>query len=880
MNMTSHQTFLHGSAWVRADFHLHTRRDSEFRYAGKENEFISAYVGGMKRNNIQVGVITNHNKFDIGEFKALRKSAHKEEILLLPGVELSIGDGSSGVHTLVVFSDEWIADGDSHIDAFLAGYFAGQVPSEYECKGGRSRYGIIETFQKLDEMKMDYFVVFAHVEQTNGFWKELSIGRINELGRENAYRERVLGFQKVRTADVPDRVCRKKVEACLNESYPAEVEGSDCKSLEEIGKGESCFVKIGEFSYESVKFALMNCMERVAGSQRLDVHSHIDSISFEGGLLDGQTLPFSPELNTLIGIRGSGKSAIIESLRYALDISFGENAEDLEYKKDLIPYALKSGGLIRIRVCDRLGMKYEIRRILGQPPEVYIDGILRPGLSIRDTIVHRPVYFGQKDLSSSGEGFEKDLVEKLLGDHLSELRRRIEGAKQRVRIVAGEYQRISDLDERIEELTRKQKDYEHKMGLFQKYSLGEKLQKQLEYNQDERWVLNSERAVQSYIEAMERFIADHEDELRNQCLYQSKQNDDFISRYLETYRKVIETLDVLKTLLDQTKAGAGALRDFSEEFANRKSSLQDEFAAVNRQLEGELAASGTQTIRPDDFKEVHQTLEIVKRQLVELGKQKSREEQIRDSFLMELSALESLWHEEFISTQNLLDKVNDNNSALRIRVEYKGDRKSFFQFLKSAVKGSNIRESSLTDAVEVHQDLGIIWKRIMEGSTEGVLGKPEFRAYIERSLPELVTYQVPNRFIIEYQGKELKNHSMGQRASALMLFILSQGENDVILIDQPEDDLDNQTLYADVIRLIEKIKSRTQFIFATHNPNIPVLGDAEQVMVCSFSEGRIHVEAGSIDSRSIQRSIVDIMEGGKEAIARRKEIYSLWIRPN
>jgi ABC-type lipoprotein export system ATPase subunit len=117
---------------------------------------------------------------------------------------------------------------------------------------------------------------------------------------------------------------------------------------------------------------------------------------------------------------------------------------------------------------------------------------------------------------------------------------------------------------------------------------------------------------------------------------------------------------------------------------------------------------------------------------------------------------------------------------------------------------------------------------------------------------------------------------MGQRASALILFILSQGENDVIMIDQPEDDLDNQTIYADVIRLIERIKKSTQFIFATHNPNIPVLGDAEQVMACSFSDGRIHVKAGGIDSREMQQSIVDIMEGGKDAIDRRKEIYSLW----
>lgn len=65
-----------------------------------------------------------------------------------------------------------------------------------------------------------------------------------------------------------------------------------------------------------------------------------------------------------------------------------------------------------------------------------------------------------------------------------------------------------------------------------------------------------------------------------------------------------------------------------------------------------------------------------------------------------------------------------------------------------------------------------------------------------------------------------------------MLFELSQQENEVVIIDQPEDDLNNQTIYDDVIKLIRKLKPSAQFIFATHNANIPVLGDAEQVIAC------------------------------------------------
>jgi len=87
--------FAYGSAWVRADFHLHTKADKEFKYGGKENSFVGAYVDALKKAGIGLAVITNHNKFDADEFKAIRRRARKEGIGLLPGVELSVNDGST-----------------------------------------------------------------------------------------------------------------------------------------------------------------------------------------------------------------------------------------------------------------------------------------------------------------------------------------------------------------------------------------------------------------------------------------------------------------------------------------------------------------------------------------------------------------------------------------------------------------------------------------------------------------------------------------------------------------------------------------------------------------------------------------------------------------
>ena len=141
---------------------------------------------------------------------------------------------------------------------------------------------------------------------------------------------------------------------------------------------------------------------------------------------------------------------------------------------------------------------------------------------------------------------------------------------------------------------------------------------------------------------------------------------------------------------------------------------------------------------------------------------------------------------------------------------------------------------------------------------------------------ELLGRQVENEVNIYYHGKLLRQHSIGQRASALILFILTQDDSDVIFIDQPEDDLDNKVIYDEVITAIAQKKPHMQFIFATHNANIPVLGDSERVLVVEFHEAKIDVAQGNIDLDSTHKQIVDIMEGGKEAFDKRRLIYTSW----
>lgn len=870
------KSFLHGSRWLRADFHLHTKADKEFSYTGDDAYYYSSYVDALKSAGISVGVITNHNKFDDYEFKVLWKTARKKEIFLLPGIELSVNDGANGIHTLIVFSDDWLANGQDYINQFLNVAFSGKTPNQYEEENGRSSLALIDTIKKLEEYHRDFFLVFAHVEDRSGLWHELDGGRIQEMGKNEFFRRRTLAFQKVRTHDVPDRKCRIKVQGWLGSWYPAEVEGSDPKSIDQIGQGKACYLKIGQFTFEAVKYALLDHAHRLADKPQKYTHSHIQSVFFDGGVLDGKTINFSPELNTLIGIRGSGKSSILEAIRYVLDIPFGEKALDKEYKSRLVDYVLGSGGKGTVHAVDRRGQQYEIRRINREMPDVYIDGVLQPGISIRETIIHKPIYFGQKDLSATGEGFEKDLVEKLVGEKLADIRSKIDTQRQIVAELVARLKKLAAIEDKKKEYEDKKRDAEFRLKFYKEHGVEEKLQKQVDFDADSRKCSQIVSFVKGYIDELESFITRYEDDLSNQRIYTSKQNKEFFEEFFAIYGRLIASFANIRKESAQGRNVLNELETKAAEFERLKEGLKEEFAGIERKIAEQLRQSGVQAIRPDEFRMLRRTVEQAAQMLEALSKQDSLRNILKEELLAELAALNDLWREEYKLIQAELEKVNISRSSLKIKAEFKGDKSAFIAFLKDTFRGSRLREATFSALAETFSDFGAMYREFDNARATVGISAQTFEQYFTDNLAALLTWQVPNRFVIEYRGKELKHHSLGQRASALILFVLSQQENDVFIIDQPEDDLDNQTIYEDVIKLIRTLKPKTQFIFATHNANFPVLGDAEQIISCSYSDDFIQMKSGSIDCPKLQKEIVDIMEGGEEAFQQRKRRYEIW----
>lgn len=134
------------------------------------------------------------------------------------------------------------------------------------------------------------------------------------------------------------------------------------------------------------------------------------------------------------------------------------------------------------------------------------------------------------------------------------------------------------------------------------------------------------------------------------------------------------------------------------------------------------------------------------------------------------------------------------------------------------------------------------------------------------------------RYSLTYAQQEIGQLSPGERGLLLLVFYLLVDKDDIpIVIDQPEENLDNQTIYKVLVKCIKAAKERRQVIIVTHNPNLAVVCDAEQIIYaeCNKTEHRFTYEAGGIENPKMLEKVIHILEGTKPAFKNRSDKYAL-----
>lgn len=848
-----------GAKYIRADFHLHTKSDKEFIYTGEENDFVKKYVQKLKDEKIQLAVITNHNKFDFQQYKAIRKKAQKENICVLPGVELNVNEGQNGIHILIIFNTEnWLAGGQDNINKFLIKTEPANN-HDFAYNNGRSKHNFPETINLLEEYGNDFFIVLAHIDQKNGFFYETGSRKIDFI-KNIPFQKYVIALQKVRTSN------SNAIEQTF-EQIPAIIEASDPKNIEQIGKGKKTFLKLSDFNFEAVKFALQYHENRVFKEIPKHKSAYIKSVEYIGGKLDGKKIYLNPSMNNLIGIRGSGKSSVLETIRYALDIELAENTQDNDYKNNLVDTVLQSGGKIILELTDRAGEIYTVEKTLNEREQISKGGTFIPSLRI-ESIVKQALYFGQKDLSSIGDKDSiKDFISRLVGKIIVKEQENSNEIAYKIQNEIALLEKIEKDLQKKENIEAKIAEFELKIKNFKKHGIDKKLEKETIFNKDERRIEHIEKTIREKIDLFINFINENKDfeSIKN---YKSTENQDLLNEIYSEIAEIEKIFTEFETNLQKFEDLYKNIQNIKKTFTNKKEDLLEEFSIIKRNL------ALPSNIKADDYQKYKSSLENYKLQLVEINKKEIQKHNIKSSINQLLKDLKGSWETEFSLVKSKISKINTYQKNIKITPIFKGDKEHFVTFIQDIVRGSGLRTQKIVQLSNEYNDLIDLYFDLNNGKKDF----DWFEEQLYENLSDFLTYRIEDTFEIEYNGKPLKNHSLGQRASALIVFLLSLQENDIIIIDQPEDDLDSQTIYKEVITLLKNIKQSSQFIFATHNPNIPVLGDCEQILTCRYDNvnEKINIEARGIDNKSTQQNIINIMEGGQTAFDERKNKYTQW----
>jgi hypothetical protein len=226
---------------------------------------------------------------------------------------------------------------------------------------------------------------------------------------------------------------------------------------------------------------------------------------------------------------------------------------------------------------------------------------------------------------------------------------------------------------------------------------------------------------------------------------------------------------------------------------------------------------------------------------------------------------------------------------VRIRVQRNADVLEYQQQLLNALYGSKLKNQD--DILKVlsgirPEDLAMMLREgdFAEFETLTSFGKERGRKIFDALRQNLEPLQlealpIDDRVSIELNVstahrpnfKDASELSRGQKCTALLPILLARRDTPLV-IDQPEDNLDNHFIYETVVESIRRLKSRRQMVFITHNANIPVLGEAELVVVMNSDGQRGYVEkAGNIDQ--CRNEIIDLLEGGEEAFELRRKRY-------
>jgi len=610
-------------------------------------------------------------------------------------------------------------------------------------------------------------------------------------------------------------------------------------------------------------------------------------------------LHLNPNLNAVIGGRGTGKSALLEAIRYAFDIPAKTQASQKQ-ADELLRHTLGAGARVAVFYETDDGTRYRIERTWGHAPRVFDaqTGEEKSGLHPNRLVPGGPIeVYSQKEIYeiSKDPEFQLRLLDNYVAEALYPIQEEERELLRRLEINA---QDILRLEREIEEASEKLRDLpavREELTRLEKQKAVARLERKKHLEQEKAMLEQAANVVEELASATETFVATHRipPDLLGERARAGLPHADLLLRQ----RSLLDEVD---TAFHQATGDLPArlraiwARGETDRIAWQKDYDQEEeaYQALLRET------PDASTERYIDLQRRRNALEQLEEEVERYREQMAHLKTERQQML---EALRRLRREEAFQVRRKKARELDEllGEAITVDVVLEGNRNTYADHLRTVVAGSGVTgavvEGLAKTAAEdgtcydpIHLVSAIRQERENPVEAESALAqvyhvseayRRRLAALSDEALYALETYQVPDLPVIKLrvgdQDKPLADLSIGQKCTAILSLILVERKTPLI-IDQPEDDLDNRFIFDEIVQTLRREKERRQFIVATHNANIPVSGDAELIVVLDADEEHGWIACqGSIDDPVMREPVENILEGGREAFRIRKEKYGV-----
>lgn len=606
---------------------------------------------------------------------------------------------------------------------------------------------------------------------------------------------------------------------------------------------------------------------------------HIERIQIEEGFLDGLDITLVPGLNVIIGARGTGKTSLIELIRFCLDV----RSYTTESGKRSRDHALSilSTGQVTVTLSDRSQRVTVSRTASDSAPRASASFVA-------------PIIFSQTEIETVGlqpggrlqllDGFtggrqryevaeaEAASAVRSLTAEAEALRREIDEFNRQVAGVAGVDQQLTELAPKEQELARLSADATDKKKRLDVLSA---------------MIASASvatTAIERFSQAIARWrmsIASASNAAPATEAWPATAGEDLVSSPRE---RVTRAREHLEAALHELQLAASETAAVVTSVGERKIGVEEQARQLRKEIEALQTGAGAVARRGQQLRERKAQLEslrLVSTQraldLAELLKRRGEA----------LDRLDQIRESRFKERTQAAARLNKTlGPKIRVAVTRAGQFETFAAAIADVLRGSGLRYSDLaptlaervsprelleaadTNDYELIADATGISKE-RSGRMLAQLKDSDLGALATVAVEDSVAFQLLDG--ADY--KDISELSTGQRCTVILPLVLRHTER-LLIVDQPEDHIDNAFITDTLIRSILARDPDGQIIFSSHNANIPVLGNADRVVQLG-SDGRrgFAITVAPLEEPNIVSAISTVMEGGAEAFERRASFY-------